>query len=152
MSDVLRMRLCNIVKEWQKLGVVYEHRGITRKGCDCTGLVIGVLKEMGYLKIYKLRNYPPDWNLHAKADNFIVEELSKVAYVIETPSIGDLVLFYLGKCVAHVGVVIENSLFIHCHRNSKKCVISNLWNSEWTKRIFCFYRLDECRLNGFWMG
>jgi len=59
-----------------------------------------------------------------------------------------LVLFYFGRCVAHVGVLIEDGLFIHCHMKSRKCKASKLWNSQWTKRIVGFYRLDENKLNG----
>jgi len=149
MSEKLRIRLCSIAKEWKNLGVKYEHRGTTRNGCDCTGLVIGVLKEMGYFKNYKLRNYPLDWNLHAGADNYIMEEVVKIADRIEEPDIGDLVLFYIGRCIAHIGVVIEHDLFIHCYMTSRKCVISSLINSRWTKRIAGFYRLNEDKLNVF---
>lgn len=148
MSQELRTRFCNVAKTWKSLSVKYEHRGTTRKGCDCTGLIIGILQELGYIKDYKLRKYPPDWNLHAFADDHITEEVVKVAYKIAKPDIGDLVLFYIGRCVAHIGVVIENDLFIHCHRRSKKCIISSLWNSQWTKRIVGFYRLNEDKLNG----
>ena len=147
MSQELMTRLCNTVKTWQNLKVRYEHRGTTRNGCDCTGLIIGALREMGYLKDYKLRSYPPDWNLHAKADNYIVEEINKYADRVTNPDVGDIVLFYFGRCVAHVGVIIENGLFVHCHRASKKCKASSLWQSPWTKRIFCFYRLNEGKLN-----
>lgn len=147
MSQELRIQLSNVAKIWKSLGVRYQHRGITRKGCDCTGLVIGILQELGYMKNYKLRIYPPDWNLHAFADDHIVKEVEKVADKIVKPDIGDLVLFYFGKCVAHIGIIIENGLFIHCHRSSKKCVVSSLHNSQWTKRISGYYRLNEGRLN-----
>lgn len=151
MSQELKIRLCDTVKIWKDLKVQYQHRGTTRNGCDCTGLIIGALRELGYLKNYKLRNYPPDWNLHAKADNYIIKEVSRFADEITKPNIdiGDLILFNFGKCVAHIGVMIENGLFIHCHRKSRKCVVSSLWNSPWTKRIHSFYRLNEAKLNGF---
>lgn len=148
MSQKLRKRFSNTAKVWKELGVKYQHRGTTRRGCDCTGLVIGILQELGYLKDYELRIYPPDWNLHALADDYIMEELEKVAYKITKPEIGDLVLFHFGKCIAHVGIVIENDLFIHCNRTAKKCTVSKLNNSPWTKRIIYFYRLNEERLNG----
>lgn len=148
MSQELRIQLSKIVKEWKDLDVRYEHRGTSRRGCDCTGLIIGSLQEMGYMKNYKLRNYPKDWNVHAKADNHIVEEVIKVADEIKTPDIGDLALFTFCKCVAHVGVVIENGLFIHCFVDSEKVTVSSLWNSRWTKRLFKFYRLNEGKLNG----
>jgi len=147
MSQELKIQLCNVVKLWKTLKVQYEHRGTSRNGCDCTGLIIGALKELGYLKNYKLRKYPSDWNLHSKADNYIVQEISKFADEITKPNAGDVVLFYFGKCVAHVGVIIEDGLFIHCHRASKKVKVSSLWNSQWTKRIVSFYRLNEDKLN-----
>ena len=149
MSQELRIQLCDIVTEWKNLKVQYEHRGTSRNGCDCTGLVIGALREMGYLRNYKLRKYPPDWNLHAKADDYITEEVKKFADEVKEPNVGDLILFHIGKCVAHVGVIIENGLFIHCFKKSKKCVASSLWNSRWTKRISSFYRLNKDKLNGF---
>lgn len=147
MSQELRTRLCNIAKVWKDLSVRYEHRGTSRNGCDCTGLVIGILRELGYMKKYKLRIYPPDWNLHAFADNHIVEEVEKVADKIENPDIGDLVLFHFGRCIAHIGIIIEDGLFVHCHRRAGKCVVSSLYNSHWTKRIIHFYRLNEVKLN-----
>jgi len=155
MSQELKKRLCNVVKLWKDLNVQYEHRGTTRNGCDCTGLIIGALRELGYLKDYKLRSYPLDWNLHAKADNYIIEEVSKFADEITEPDIGDLVLFRFGRCVAHIGVIIENGLFVHCYLTSKKCTVSSLYNSQWTKRIYkdvngkpIFYRLNKDKLNG----
>jgi cell wall-associated NlpC family hydrolase len=155
MSQKLRTQLCDIVKIWESLNVPYEHRGTTRRGCDCTGLIIGALRELGYLRDYKLRNYPRDWNLHAKADNHIVEEVEKVADKVSTSDIGNLVLFHFGKCVAHIGVVIENGLFIHCFLTAGKCTTSSLWNSLWTKRMVkdengkpIFYELNETKLNG----
>lgn len=149
MSHELKMLLCDIVKQWKALKVPYEHRGTSRNGCDCTGLIIGALKEMGFLKNYKLRNYPPDWNLHGGSGNYIVEEINKVADRTKSPGPGDVVLFNFGRCVSHAGLIIEHGLFIHCHKKGRKCGVSGLWNSPWTGRIFGFYRLDESRLNGF---
>ena len=147
MSRELRTQLCSKAKIWKNLKVPYQHRGASRRGCDCTGLVIGILRELGYLKEYVIRKYPQDWNLHAMADNYILEELSKFAVAVESPEIGDLVLFYFGKCVAHVGIVIENGLFIHCYRKSR-CKTSKLHKSQWTNRVFGYYRLNEDKLNG----
>lgn len=146
MSQELRTQFYRTVKVWKDLEVPYEHRGITQRGCDCTGLVIGVLRELGFLMNYQLRKYPKDWNLHARADDYITQELEKVAYEIHIPQPGDLVTFYFGKCVAHVGVVIERGLFVHCNRTSQKCIISALQNSQWTPRIHGFYRIDWSKL------
>lgn len=147
MSQELKIQLCNTVKLWKDLKVRYEHRGISRNGCDCTGLIIGALKELGYLKNYKLRIYPPDWNLHAFADDYITKEIEKYGDKITWPDVGDVVTFHFGRCIAHVGVIIEDGLFVHCHRKGKCVKASRLGHSQWGKRVESFYRLNEDKLN-----
>jgi cell wall-associated NlpC family hydrolase len=127
-------------------GVPYQHRGTTRAGCDCTGLIIGVLKELGYLKWYVLRKYAKDWNLHAGADDYLVREISKIADPVMFGTAGDIILFRFGRCTAHAGIVIDNGLFIHNHVNARKCTIGKLSNSPWSKRIAGYYRIREDRL------
>jgi cell wall-associated NlpC family hydrolase len=146
MCQKFRIQLCNIAKQW--IGVKYEHCGTTRNGCDCTGLLIGIFKELGYFKDYVLRKYPKDWNLHAKADDYITEEIIKIADEIKQikSEPGDIVTFYFGKCIAHIGIIIENGLFVHCHMGSGKCIVSRLKSSQWTKRIAGFYRIDLKRV------
>lgn len=146
MSQELRILFSSTLKKWLKEKVPYEHRGMTRNGCDCSGLVIGVLREMGYLTNYSLRSYPPDWNLHSGAGNYIVQELKKFANRTDKPTIGDIVVFHFGRCVAHVGVIVEHGLFIHCFKTSKTCIVSSLNNSPWAKRIAGFYSIDWDRL------
>ena len=137
----------DIIKEAKNwLGVKYEHRGITKQGCDCTGLLIGILKTFGYLAGYKIKRYPNDWNLHAKAGNYIMEEIEGIATKVDIPSIGDLVLFNFGRCISHLGILIENNMFIHTHSNSGICLMSKRVNSSWGKRIVGYYRIDENKL------
>ena len=129
------------------IGVRYEHRGITKQGCDCGGLIIGILRALGYMKNYKIRRYPNDWNLHVLAGNVMKEEVDKITKVINgAVEVGDLILFNFGKCVSHVGIVIEDNLFIHTHSKGKKCLVSSRVNSPWAKRIVGYRRLDEGRL------
>jgi len=133
----------DIVKEaltW--IDTPYQHRSATKQGCDCTGLIIGVMQTLGYMKDYKLRNYPKDWNLHSMADNYIVDEIEKFTDKIFDMRSGDIVLFRFGKCIAHAGILLENKLFIHSHVKAKKCNVSLMKNNEWSKRFVGAYRFN----------
>lgn len=133
-------------REW--VGVVYQHRGTTRRGCDCTGLLVGIAQELGLLKNYKLRSYSFDWNLHAGAGNYIVEELKR--YSNEIPKsetrVGDILIFRFGKCLAHAGILVAKGLFVHSIAKAKVCKYSVLKNSIWSTRWAKTFRLDERKM------
>jgi cell wall-associated NlpC family hydrolase len=139
--------LARLAAEWAALEVPYVHRGTSRSGCDCTGLVIGIAREMGYLGNYELRDYPPDWNLHAGAGNQIIAELDRVAEpVAGRPLPGDIAVMHFGRCPAHVGILVSRDLMVHSHRDARRCLYAKMQNSPWSKRWRCTYRLDREKL------
>jgi len=125
--------------------VPYQHRSTTDLGCDCTGLIIAVAKKLGYLLNYKLRYYPPDWNLHSMAGNYVVDELSKVADEIpkNMARSGDVLVFFFGRCPAHVGIFVSAGLFVHVHCAAGRCKYGVLRNSKWLKRWGQTFRLND---------
>jgi len=132
-------------KRW--LGVPYQHRSKSKFGCDCTGLIIGVMQALGYMKSYKMRLYPKDWNMHGMADNHIEEEISRVADKITGPAMaGDIVLFQYEEqeYPAHIGIVLENQMFIHCWKKSGHVQISSF--RPWAKKSKAVYRFNEQKL------
>ncbi len=141
-------RYADRTRAW--LGVPYEHRGTTRGGCDCTGLLIGVARELGYLKNYTLRKYPVDWNLHGMADDYITEQLGQFAIRIPNSraSAGDILIFHFGRCLAHCGILVdaEAMLMVHCYRTTKQVAAAVVRNSKWSKTWKETYRLDEKKL------
>lgn len=134
------------------IGVKYRHRGMTKNGCDCTGLIIGALRNLGFMAGYALRMYPLDWNLHAGAGNYIMEELGKVSNEIpkQSAAAGDILMFRFGKCLAHVGVLIDpaNGKFVHALLSSEKCCYAISKNSMWSARWEKTFRLDVDKLGG----
>lgn len=136
-------------QEWARLRVPYVHRGLTREGCDCTGLLIGILKEMGYLPRYKLRYYPKDWNLHAMADDHIQQEIGAGADPITggSPRRGDILLFHFGKCVAHAGILTRRyGAFVHSHAGAGRCEVATLRMGKWASRHAATWRLNPEKL------
>lgn len=123
--------------EWAEASVTYRHRGTTRNGCDCTGLLIGIARELGYLKKYKLRRYAIDWNLHAGAGDYITTELIKFGSAIPNgrAAPGDIAVMTFGKCRAHVGVIVrEDLLMVHSLKTNGRCKYDILKNSMWSRR------------------
>lgn len=152
MND-LQKRFTNKALEWVGLKVPYLHRGVTKLGCDCTGLIIGIARDLGFLGKYELRMYPIDWNIHSGAGNYIIEELIKVADEIPKSSAveGDILVFRFAKCLAHVGILVNrrNGKFIHSYVDSKKCCFGILNNSSIGKRWVKSFRLNTDKMRRF---
>jgi cell wall-associated NlpC family hydrolase len=137
----LGQQLAEQARQW--VGVPYVHRGARRSGCDCTGLLIGCLRELGYARTYKLRNYPRDWNLHALADDYIRQELSRYASPAEGGAcVGDILLFRFGKCIAHAGIVVKPGVFVHTHARANRTETGLLKTPKWKARLAAVWRLD----------
>lgn len=125
--------------------VPYQHRGMSMFGCDCTGLLIAVFHRLGLFRQYKLRVYKLDWNLNAGADDYIREELGKVAIRVPNSQlqVGDVLVFRFGRCAAHVGVFIKPNVFAHCYKEQGRCCYGTLESSPWGRRWISTYRFDE---------
>ena len=135
-----------IAKEARKwVGVKYRHRGMTMRGCDCSGFLLGVMRKLGFLLNYKLRYYPPDWNLHSGADNFLVEEIGRFAVEIKKSETnpGDVLVFNFGKCNSHAGILVEKGIFVHCYLTGKKVGYGVLKNSIWENRWSKTFRWEK---------
>jgi cell wall-associated NlpC family hydrolase len=135
--------------DWAKSSVPYQHRGISRNGCDCTGLLIGVAKENGYLKNYILRKYPPDWNIH-RQDNHVINQLKIFADKIENKEAaeGDIIVMDFGKSLSHCGILVNKKkmLMVHCYVTTKKVSFAILRNSRWFRRWKETYRINENKI------
>ena len=149
-AGTLNARIAELAIEYAKDKVSYEHRGTTRNGCDCTGLIIGICREMGYLKKFVLREYCKQWNLHKGAGNYVIEELSKIARKVPNNQaiIGDIAVMWFAKCPAHCGIIVKpGPVMVHSLLTNKCCKKSLLKNSQWSRRWLATYRLIEERLS-----
>ena len=139
-----------LATEWAEAKVPYRHRGTTRRGCDCTGLVIGIVQELGFIADYVVREYPADWNLHAGAGQYVIEELDKVADRISKDQAGpgDVPVMNFGNCPAHCGIIVEPFLMVHCYRDGLHCKLAVLRKSPWSKRWTHTFRFNYEKLSG----
>lgn len=145
MSD-LAEKFVSEAANWVR--IPYLHRGMTRGGVDCTGLIIGVLRVLGYMRYYELRQYPSDWNLHGGAGNYIEDELVKIADEIPKYKTkpGDLILIRFGRCLSHCAIVMPNDLILHAFLTGDMVKYDLLRGPKWGKRWAKTYRLNDEKL------
>jgi len=75
-------------------------------GVDCGMFIIRCFVDTGICAPFDPRPYPPDWHLHRSAEkylNFVFDRAKEVA----EPQIGDVVVFHLGRCYSHGGIVTK---------------------------------------------
>jgi len=131
-------------KQWVIDKVPYEHRGMTKKGCDCTGFLIGILQNLGYLTDFKMPYYPSDWNLHSGATERVINFLNKYGNEVDKNALqaGDILVFKFGRAECHTGIFLENYLFAHSYQSAQRCNYGVLKNSLWARRHTKTYRLN----------
>ncbi len=108
------------IESW--LGTPYSYGGNTRKGIDCSGLVLNVYKNVYGIKLQRSAEL-----MYKKNCNKIKKKNLKE---------GDLVFFKSGKKkkINHVGIYLKDGKFVHTS-SSRGVIISSL-NEDYYKRNF----------------
>jgi cell wall-associated NlpC family hydrolase len=150
----LNLQIAERAELFVKSKVPYQHRGMSFFGCDCTGLLVAILRQLGFLQDFTMPNYDRDWNLHIdNADlplmtNFFGKTADSIPKNEKTT--GDILVFGFGRCQrAHTGVYLRDNLFAHCFVTAGRCVYGTLQNSQWGKRWTNTYRMNSNKLRAY---
>lgn len=108
---------------WQGTG--YSFGGLSRKGVDCSGLILLTYKELFDMDLPRTVREQ-------------VKEGTKISKAALLP--GDLVFFKTGVFQRHVGIYLEEDLFFHASP-TKGVMISSLNNAYWQKKFWQAQRL-----------
>ncbi|MGB3225053.1 MAG: NlpC/P60 family protein [Desulforhopalus sp.] len=109
------------------LGTRYVYGGISRNGVDCSGLTLVTYKEL----------------FGRKLPRTVREQVKKGAAVDkDLLQPGDLVFFKINVFQKHVGIFLENDLFVHASLSSG-VMISRLNDSYWKQRYWQAKRIQE---------
>jgi cell wall-associated NlpC family hydrolase len=153
MTDVelksqLGTEIAGQAKQYARAGVRYQHRGFSRDGCDCTGLIIGCLQELGHMTDYDVPAYSQQWHLHDRDDTRLTDELLKFGYEIpkSESAIGDIAVMRTGRSLAHCGLIVEKDLMVHVNRKNGRCKFAILKNSDWARRWATTVRIDQSKI------
>ncbi len=107
-------------------GTHYRLGGLSRKGIDCSGLTLLTYKEL----------------FGRELPRTVREQVKQGRKIPKTAlQAGDLVFFKTGNFQRHVGIYLEEDLFIHASR-SRGVMISSLNNVYWQKRFWQAQRLQ----------
>jgi NlpC/P60 family putative phage cell wall peptidase len=136
----LSERQAAIVAEAESwLSTPYHHAACVKGvGVDCAMLPVRVFGDLGLLPPIDPRPYPHDWMLHRDDERYL-GWVERYADPVNTPAPGDLVLFRVGRCLAHGGIVIGPDLMIHADLHAgcvERCEIS-----RWADRLGGYWRL-----------
>lgn len=122
------------------IGLKYKEKGRDYDGLDCYGLVRLIYKNEFQIDL------PSFSSEYVQEDRDRIQELiaqyKEGWEQIEQPEVGSIVLFRVLGSDSHVGVVVNDSQFIHVREN-KDSAIENLDSPYWKKRIVGFFKYSE---------
>ena len=88
------------------IGTPYHHAAdVKGVGCDCAMLLVRVYCDLSLVSPFDPRPYTRDWMLHRNEEKYLGFLLERAAFVAE-PMTGDVILFRVGRCFSHGGIVV----------------------------------------------
>jgi NlpC/P60 family putative phage cell wall peptidase len=120
------------------LGTPYHHAAdVKGAGVDCAMLLVRVFCDLGLVPPFDPRPYTRDWFLHRSEERYLSFLLPR-SHEVHVPREGDIVLFRIGRCYGHGGIVTraEPLTIIHAFAGAR-CVVEDLIarNSELSARL-----------------
>lgn len=105
MSTVEREAVVAAARDW--IGTPYHHAAdVKGAGIDCAMILVRVFADLGLIEPFDPRPYTKDWMLHRDEERYMGFLLAR-AHEVEAPKPGDVVLFKVGRCYAHGGIVTK---------------------------------------------
>lgn len=135
-SAAARKEVVAEAKSW--IGTPYHHAAdVKGHGVDCAMLLVRVYCDLGLIEPFDPRPYTHDWFLHRNEERYLTS-LLKLSVEVREPNDGDVVLFRVGRCFAHAGIVsrVEPLTIIHAFANAG-CVVQDIivQNPELSNRM-----------------
>jgi len=117
LPDIYRVLLDHF-NEWQ--GVPYQLGGLSKKGIDCSGFT-----QLTYARLF-------DFSLPRTTD-----AQSNTGHAISAKQLatGDLVFFRTGWRQRHVGIYLQDQVFLHAS-TSRGVILSRMDNPYWQKHFW----------------
>ena len=129
------------------LGTPFHHQArLKGKGCDCLGLIVGVVEELGLKDVHgRLLSSYDEITYPKEPDGaYLIEKLTDI--LTEVPiadaRAGDLALFKVRENPQHLAILTdyENALgMIHSFAPSRR-VIEHRLDDDWKSRLLKVYR------------
>src|SRR5271165_5717227 len=87
------------------IGTPYHHAAdVKGRGVDCAMLLVRVYCDLGLIEPFEPRPYTRDWMLHRDEERYLGFLLARARAVAEARP-ADVILFRVGRCYAHGGII-----------------------------------------------
>src|SRR5208337_1039385 len=109
------------------IGTPYHHAAdVKGHGVDCAMLLVRVYCDLGLVEPFDPRPYTRDWMVHRDEERYLGFLLAR-AKIVEAPGAGDVILFRVGRCYAHGGIVTKTEPLTIVHAfASARCVLEDV--------------------------
>ncbi len=124
------------------IGIPYKLKGRTESGCDCYGLAILTYRKMLGISLQEELQYPDDPDFSEEAQVAIDSHTRSFFQKVDKPEIFDLAIFKIYGIRSHVGIMINDSQFLHTYAGIDSN-IGNLGDKNWERRFDGFYRYSR---------
>ena len=122
MTALARAAVVTEARTW--LGTPYHHAAdVKGHGVDCGMLLVRVYCDLGLVEAFDPRPYTKDWFLHRNEERYLGFLLAR-SREVRFPGLGDIVLFRIGRCFAHAGIVsqVEPLTIIHAFAPARRVI------------------------------
>ncbi len=103
LESTQRQAVVAAARSW--IGTPYHNcADIKDIGVDCGMLIVRVFVDTGLCAPFDPRPYPPDWHLHRSEERYLGWVSDRTGEVT-APQPGDVMVFRLGRCYSHGGIV-----------------------------------------------
>ncbi len=138
----LRQNIANVSTSW--LGTKFKHQGrMKHVGCDCIGLIIGVLSELDFTINGELINRLDNKTYAKTPKNHLLERsLDNIFKPINLVQIGDIILMRFHREPQHVGFISRingNGIYIIHAYQKIGSVIEHKITENWQDKIVKIY-------------
>ncbi len=142
-----RDRVVAEARTW--LGTPYHHAAdVKGHGVDCAMILIRVYCDLGIVDKFDPRPYTRDWFLHRDEERYL-GHLFKRSKEVREPGLGDIVVFQMGRCYAHAGIVsrLDPLSIIHAFAPASR-VVEDIVDTSAELRL----RMKTAKFTSFWGG
>jgi cell wall-associated NlpC family hydrolase len=125
MSNAQRAAVVAEARSW--IGTPYHHAAdIKNHGVDCAMLLVRVYADTALIENFDPRPYTRDWFLHRSEERYLGFLFDR-AHEVREPGLGDTVVFKIGRCFAHAGIVsrVDPLTIIHAFA-PLRCVVEDV--------------------------
>lgn len=91
------------------IGTPYHHcADVKGAGVDCAMILVRVFHAAGLIPAIDPRPYPTDWHLHRSEERYLgwIAQYGEQVPAGEEPQPGDIVIYKVGRCFSHAGIVL----------------------------------------------